>query len=56
MPPEDLAHVGPRGVGLTLPADPGSVRLARRGLRDLCQAADLAQVSDDAQLLVSELV
>lgn len=32
------------------------MRLARRTLRDLCQAVNLAQVSDDAQLLVSEHV
>lgn len=55
-PPKNSAHAGRRDVGPPLPADPGSVCFARRTVGDLCHAANLAQISDDAQLLGSDSV
>lgn len=43
-------------AAVDLPADPGGARVARRVVAALLNVWDLAGLSDDAQLVVSELV
>src|SRR3954468_23886769 len=54
--PNDIPPRGGNGVLRRLPAEPASCGDARAAIRDFCRRRSLHEVSDDAQLLTSELV